>query len=113
MAICIFGVLALEISARKRDIGIQIALGADKFSICKAVIRRFSKSAGLGFGSGSVLAILIIHRLTDQYAVSPHEGILAYMAGSLIVLLIVLIAASIPLQRAISISPLECLRAEN
>jgi putative ABC transport system permease protein len=113
MAICIFGVLALEISARKRDIGIQIALGADKFSICKAVIRRFSKAVGLGFGFGSVLAILIIRRLTEQYAVSPQDGILAYTAGSLIVLLIVLIAACIPLQRAISISPLECLRAEN
>lgn len=112
MAIGVFGILAIEVSARKRDIGIQISLGAGKWSVCNAVIKRFRKAIATGLAIGSLTAVIIVLQLTQRYFVSSLTGIGALVVGLLCVLLVILAALAVPVRRALSISPMECLRTE-
>lgn len=112
MAIGIFGVLAIEVAACRRDIGVQIALGAGKLAVSQAVLKRFKSCIAAGFGGGSILALMLIVRLAGQYQVNLAIGVTTFIVGCLVLLSIILGAIIVPLRRALAISPMECLRSE-
>jgi MacB-like periplasmic core domain/FtsX-like permease family len=108
----IFGMAAYSVSKRTREIGIRIALGAQRRSVLKAALGRAFKLLAVGSAAGLVLGILASSVLAHiVFQATPRDplvltGVVAAMA------LLGLVATWIPAQRALSVDPLILLREE-
>ncbi|HLJ26125.1 MAG TPA: ABC transporter permease [Candidatus Angelobacter sp.] len=112
MAIGLFGILTIEVSARRRAIGIQIALGATRLGVCKFVLRYLSQPAVAGMTAGFALALPIAGQFLPEMPMEGVWGSLAYGAGFVCLLVVILFSMIVPLRRALSVSPLESLHSE-
>jgi predicted permease len=108
----IYGVISYVVSERAHEIGIRVALGAQRRSILQMILRQ---GLGLALGGAAVglACALIVSRLMAKllYGVTPNDPV---TFGSVAVLLIVvaLLACYIPARRAIRIDPMVALRYE-
>ena len=110
-AIGIYGVVAFGVARRRREIGIRLALGAERRTVVGLVIRESAGYAIAGVAVGLLLAVAASRALKGLlFEVSPTDvatyGLLA--AG---VLAVVAIASYAPARRAASINPVESLRS--
>jgi ABC-type antimicrobial peptide transport system permease subunit len=111
-AIGVYGVMAQAVQQRTQEIGLRMALGADRRSILTLVMGRALAivSAGVVAGVGLSLASM---RLLDSllYEVRPHDpATLAALAAGL--LAVALLASYVPARRAMRVDPLTSLRAD-
>jgi predicted permease len=108
----LYGVIAYSVSQRTREIGVRMALGAQRSSVYRLVMKEagwlifFGVIAGLG---GSLLATNVIRDLFFGIA-SWEGGILVLVAA--ILGLAAMMASYLPAKRAASVNPVEALRAE-
>lgn len=108
----IFGMAAYAVSKRKRDLGIRIALGAQRNEVLKAALGRAVKLLAFGSASGLLLGILASRVLGSiVYEATPRDpwvltGVVLAMA------FVGLVATWIPAHRALSIDPVMLLREE-
>jgi ABC-type antimicrobial peptide transport system permease subunit len=108
----IFGLAAYSLSMRKRELGIRMALGAQRAHVLRAALGRAVKLLAIGSAAGLILGILASRVLAAiVYQASPRDpvvltGVVAAMA------LLGLVGTWIPAQRALSVSPLMLLREE-
>jgi predicted permease len=111
-AVGLYGVTAYTVAQRTNEIGIRVALGADRGRVVDLVLRHAFQRVGAGLIVGVPLAIGAGRLIATQlYGVSFWDPIaLSVAAGSLA--LCALVAALIPAARAASISPMRALRAE-
>ena len=111
-AIGLYGVTAYSVAQRTNEIGIRMALGADRGGILKMVLRGAFLQAGVGLLIGIPAAILAGHFMAGQlYGVEPWDpGVLAATAA--ILGLAAFLAAVLPAQRAAGIEPMIALRFE-
>jgi len=113
LAACgIYGVLAYAVTQRQREIGIRMALGAQKHHVLSLVIGQGMKLAltGLVIGLCSALALTRVLR-NLLYEVKPTDS-LTFAAVSLLLVGIALFACWLPARRASRIDPMEALRYE-
>ena len=110
-AVGLYGLMSHTVSQRTREIGIRIALGAHSANVRWMVLRRGATLAGIGLLAGVVGAYATRRWLETQlYQVSPTD--LATLAGAALLLMFVaLLASYIPARRAMSIDPVDALRA--
>ena len=105
-AIGIYGVLAYQVSQRRREIGIRMALGAESSSIFNLVLKEGGLIVGLGAAFGLVGAFFLRQTLQAQLyetgAMDPR--VVAAVAGML--LAVALIACVLPARRAAKTDPL-------
>ncbi len=108
----LYGVLAYSTSQRTREIGIRMALGADRMRVVRLMLLDVLKLAGISIVITIPIALLLTRTLRSQlYHVSNTDpGVLAIV--TVIVALVVLLAAALPARRAASIDPSKALRAE-
>jgi predicted permease len=111
-ALGLYGVMAQGVQQRTREIGVRMALGADRSDIFRLIVGRASLIALTGIAVGLVLAVPSMRLLgTLLYDVSPGDPMV--FAGLAFVLLIVaMIAGLVPARRATRVDPLTTLRAE-
>lgn len=108
----LYGVLALSVAQRTREVGVRMALGAQRHEILKLVLRR----AGLLVGSG--LAIGIAAALASGRAVAGLlYGVTAHDVPTMLVVVLfvgatALLATCLPARRAMRVEPLQALKAE-
>ena len=108
----IFGMAAYSVSKRLRELGIRVALGAQRKEVLQAALGRAFQLLGFGSVAGLLIGILASRVLaTLVYLATPRDplvllGVAAAMA------LIGLVASWIPAQRALSIDPAILLREE-
>jgi len=108
----IFGMASYAVSQRMRELGIRMALGAQRTEILETALGRALRLLALGSAAGLVLGILASRGLAFLiYEPSPGDPLVLAGVG-LTMLLLGLIAAWIPAHRAISIDPLALLREE-
>jgi len=111
-AIGLYGVTAYAVARRTSEIGIRMALGADRLGIVRLVLRGAFQKVLIGLLLGVPLAIgagyLIASKLFNVAQWDPYA--LALAVGSLAAC--AFIAATIPAMRAASIDPLKALRTE-
>ena len=108
----IYSLIAYSVAQRTREIGIRIALGADRRAVLRLIIGEGLTLAVIGLAIGVAGALLLTRTLeTLLYEVSPTDpAVLAMTCAG--VLVIAAIASLIPAVRALRIDPSHALRAE-
>ena len=108
----IFGMAAYSVSKRLRELGIRMALGAQRKEVLQAALGRAFKLLAFGSAAGLLLGILASRVLASiVYQATPRDP-LVLTAVVLAMALLGLLAAWIPAQRALSIDPVILLREE-
>ena len=111
-SIGLYGVVAFIVGSRTREIGIRLALGADRRQVKGLFLLRGLRLALTGVLVG-VLAALAAGRLLADflYGVKPYDP-LSFAAGTAIVMSIALLACYLPARRATKVDPMVALRYE-
>ena len=111
-AIGLYGVLAYNVGQRSREIGIRMALGAQKSDVLSLVIGHGIRLTLVGVGLG-LLAALALTRVMGSllYEVKPSDPI-TYIAVSGLLLAVGFLACWLPARRATKVDPIESLRYE-
>ncbi len=108
----IFGMAAYSVSKRLRELGIRVALGAQRTQVLQAVLGRTVRLLAVGSGVGLLLGILATRVLASiVYQATPRDP-LVLTAVVLAMALLGLVATWIPAQRALSVDPMMLLREE-
>jgi predicted permease len=108
----IFGLAAYSISKRLKELGIRMALGAQRKEVLQAALGRALKLLAFGSAAGLLLGILASRVLAViVYQATPRDPLV--LAGVVLIMaLLGLLATWIPAQRALSIDPMILLREE-
>ena len=108
----IYGTISFLVNEQSREIAIRLALGAQRGTILKMVLRQGLTLAAAGAGIGLVGALIVSHLMAGLlYGVSPYD--LSTFAGVTAVLTAVAIAASyVPALRAMRLDPITTLHSE-
>jgi len=108
----IFGMAAYSVSKRLRELGIRIALGAQRREVLHAALGRAFKLLALGSTAGLILGILASRVLAlIVYQATPRNP-LVLAGAALTMLLMGMLATWIPARRAMNIDPVRLLRDE-
>jgi putative ABC transport system permease protein len=108
----IYGVISYSVSQRTREIGIRIALGAQRTSLQAMVVRNGVVLAAVGVAAGLLAAAGLTRFLSSfLYAVSPLDPV-TYIAVAIGLLAAAAAASYVPAHRASTVSPVDALRAE-
>jgi predicted permease len=108
----IFGMAAYSVSKRLRELGIRVALGAQRKEVLQAALGRPLKLLAFGSAAGLFLGILATRVLAFiVYQATPRDPLV--LAGVVLAMLLLgLLATWIPAQRALSVEPSILLREE-
>jgi len=111
-ALGIYGVLAYSVGRRTREIGIRMAMGAERRQVLSMVMGEGARLIAIGVALGLLAAYWLTPLLRNQlFEVSPTDP-LVLGAVVLILLVVALLACLLPARRATSIHPMEALRYE-
>jgi len=108
----LYGVTAYSVARRTSEIGIRIALGANRASVLRLVLQGALIQLGLGLVVGIPVAFAGGRLLSSQlYGVKTHDPIVLGLAAAVLAAS-ALVAGFIPARRAASIEPMQALRTE-
>jgi predicted permease len=111
-AIGLYGVMAYMVEQRTNEIGVRMALGADRGSVVKMVLQGAFSQVGIGLMLGIPAAIGAGKLMTGQlFAVKPWDPVMLTVATVLLALA-ALLASLIPARRAAGVQPMVALRNE-
>jgi ABC-type antimicrobial peptide transport system permease subunit len=108
----LYGVTTYGVARRRSEIGIRMAMGADRASVVRLVVSGAMAQVGLGLLIGIPAALAGGRTLAHQlFGVKSYDP--AVLSGAVVTLLFAaLLAGSVPAFRAASIDPMEALRTE-
>jgi predicted permease len=114
----IYGMVAYAVSRRTREIGIRMALGADKHKILRLVIRQGMILVVYGLSAGLLLALALTQILTSSiFEIPILIGVnatdpLTFGSTALLLIVVALLACYLPARRATKVDPMVALRIE-
>jgi len=111
-AIGVYGVLAQSVAARRPEIAVRFALGAQPGDILRLVLRRAVFLALTGVAAGTVLVLSVSRLLQSVVYGTSVVNPLLYCCAAGLLLGVALLAAYLPARRAASVDPVSTLRAE-
>ena len=111
-AIGIYGVLSYFVLQRRQEIGVRLALGAQRGDVLRLVLGQGAKMIVAGLALGLVAALLVSRAMASLlFDIKPND-LLTFVAISLLLALLALIACAVPALRATRVDPLVVLRDE-
>jgi ABC-type antimicrobial peptide transport system permease subunit len=111
-AIGLYGLLSYMVVQRTLEIGLRMAMGAQRSDVLGMIVRRGLTLALIGLGAGVAISAVMVRLLSGMlYGIRPYDPIT--FAGTAALLLVVSVAASIlPAWRAARLDPIETLREQ-
>jgi len=111
-AIGLYGVLAYSVSKRTGEIGIRMALGADRRNILRLILGETSQVVSIGIASGLAITWASSRLVKSMiYGLSAHDA-RVFVVSACLLLLVALLAALLPARRAVQVDPMVALRCE-
>jgi putative ABC transport system permease protein len=108
----IYGVISYAVSQRTNEIGLRIALGAQRANVLALILRHGLLLAGVGIGSGLVAALALTRLMkTLLFTVSSTDPF-TFVVVPLVLGSVTLLACLFPARRATQVDPVEALRCE-
>ncbi len=108
----IFSIISYTVARRTREIGVRVALGADRRQVVTAVAGRMARLVATGVLVGSMLLALVVFAASEgTLEPTPTRGALL-LAHTLVMTLVCLLACVVPTRRALKIEPAEALAAD-
>ncbi len=108
----IYGVLSFLVSCRTREIGIRVALGAQRSDVLRLIMREGAKFSVIGISLGLVSALALTRLLASElYGVSPADPV-TFLAAAFLMSAVTLLACYSPTRRAMRVDPLVALRQD-
>ena len=108
----IYGVISYLVTQRTREIGVRMALGAQRSDVMRLILGEGAKMAFIGVMVGLAAALGLIQLIANQlFGVSAHDP-LTFVAGAILLTLVALLACYIPARRAVRVDPMVALRCE-
>ncbi len=111
-AIGLYGVLAYSTAQRTREIGIRMAMGAQRSSVVKLVLQDVLWICGASIVASLPVALLLGRLLQSQLYGIRSSDPLTLIGGTLLIAAVALLAAMLPARRAASVEPMQALRTE-
>jgi predicted permease len=109
-AVGLYGVMAYTVEQRTSEIGLRMAMGADRGNVMKMVLRAAFSQIGIGLALGIPAAIGAGKLMQDQlFGVKPWDPIMLALAA-LLLGIAALLASVIPARRAAGVEPMVALR---
>jgi len=106
------GVLAFSVSARKKEFGIRLAIGSQRWHILTSVISEGAVMAGGGLIAGAAVG-LVLARLANRFFVEVKmPGALPVVASAFVLMAVAVVASALPAARAARVDVMQVLRSE-
>ena len=109
-AIGLYGVMSFAVTQRTREMGIRMALGAERTDILTLVIRHGAILAGIGVAIGLVISVGLTKVMASAVAGAAMPGIMTFAGVALLLTAVALAASYLPARRAAKVEPVTALR---
>jgi putative ABC transport system permease protein len=110
-AVGIYGVMSYSVAQQTREIGIRMALGAQRSDVLRMTVKQALKLVGLGLVVGLIVAFILTRVMsTLLFGISATDP-MTFLSISLVLLVVALLASYIPALRATKVDPMIALRS--
>ncbi len=108
----LYGLVSYSVSRRTREIGIRMALGAQREDVLRLVLRRGLRLAIYGVGAGLVAAVALTRLVSSLlFGVKPVDAV-TYLGAGFVLGVVAVAACFVPGRRATNVDPMVALRHE-
>jgi ABC-type antimicrobial peptide transport system permease subunit len=109
----LYALVAYSVSRRSREIGIRVAIGADRRRVLRMVLRQGLALGSLGVGAGLIVSFFVCRALASSlWTITGSRNYAVLPAVAVPLLLVTVLAAYLPARRASRIDPMRALRDE-
>jgi ABC-type antimicrobial peptide transport system permease subunit len=108
----IYGVISYLVAQRTHEIGVRMALGAQRLEVMRLVLGQGARMATIGVAIGSVAALGLMRLMANQlFGVTAHDP-LTFTGVAGVIMLVAIAACYVPARRAMRVDPVVALRSE-
>jgi predicted permease len=110
-SIGIYGVMAYAVNERAQEIGIRMALGANRGHILRMVMRQAFQLTAIGVGTGIALAVLLTRGMDGfVYGISTLDPA-TFVSAPILLIMVALLASYVPARRATAVGTISAIRS--
>lgn len=111
-ALGLYGLLMRAVTLRTREIGIRVALGAQRGSILLSILRQAIGQTALGLAAGAIISLLVTQAMRQLLELHSGNNLSSLLLSAAVMLVIAACAVVAPAHRAASVDPTQALRSE-
>jgi ABC-type antimicrobial peptide transport system permease subunit len=110
-AIGLYGVVAYSVAQRTQEIGVRIAIGAERLDVVRLILREAAVIAAAGVAVGILAALMLSNVMRSLlFGITPRDPV-TFIACGAALLVVALVASAIPAVRATRVEPVSALRS--
>jgi putative ABC transport system permease protein len=111
-AIGLYGVIAYSVTQRINEMGVRMALGAQKSDVLKLIVGQGAQLSAIGIGLGLAIALGLMRVMSKLLFGVNATDPLTFVVTAAVIFAVALVASTIPALRAIKLDPVVALRCE-
>jgi len=111
-ALGLYGIISYSVRLRTRELGMRMALGAQRSTVLRLVLMHGLRLAAFGIIVGVILAAFLSRLFTSLLFLVSVQHVLPWLCAAALLTITILVASFLPARRAASIEPMQALRNE-